>query len=346
VQAAGFIVRQHQIRERAAGWWAATTPDQPSGPQASATPALRLGFPVRVVGQPALRSHDSRRAPHLSVSLVYLRDILQYLQRIGVRYYRLAATLLPDEPRTAAQQQAACERELALLAAQVQQAGLRLSMHLPWQVALGSPDAELAARGCAQIEQQAALLTQLGAQRDGVLVVHVGGSASDAGSLQRFAQRYAQLSPAARARLVVEHDSAGWSLGALLRLHQQCGVPLVFDYLHWQLNNPEGLPLDLALGLALATWPAGVPAEVHMSTARSEAHLLPARQGQAARVLPPQPGQHADFVAASDMLHLLRAAQGLPAFDMMLEAKAGDLALLRLRSELARLAPALAARLG
>jgi UV DNA damage endonuclease len=63
-------------------------------------------------------------------------------------------------------------------------------------------------------------------------------------------------------------------------------------------------------------------------------------------VLPPRPGQHADFIAATDAISLLRAARGLPPFDIMLEAKAGDLALLRLRADVARLAPELVALLG
>lgn len=309
---------------------------------------IRLGFPVRVVGKPSLRSHDGRRAapPHLSVSLIYLRDILVYLEQIGVRYYRLAPALLPAaDPADAFGQLAECRAELALLADQVRAAGLRLTLHLDHAIALGSADDGLAARSLATIEVQAALLEWLGTGAEGVLVCHIGAAADDQGALQRFARRYQALSAGARARLVVEHDTAGWSLGAALRLHQACGIPVVFDYLHWQLANPEQLSLDLALGLALATWPPGVPPEVHLSTARSEAHLLPAARGRPARVVPPRPGQHADFVAATDMLALLRAARGLPPFDVMLEAKAGDLALLRLRTELARLAPELLAYL-
>ena len=56
-----------------------------------------LGFPVKVLGAP-LRSHDSRRwqnQPHLSVSLAYVRDVFEYLQRRDIRFYRLAGQLAP-----------------------------------------------------------------------------------------------------------------------------------------------------------------------------------------------------------------------------------------------------------
>lgn len=315
---------------------------------------IRLGFPVRVVGQPALRAYAGRRnaVTDLSINLVYLRDVLVYLHRVGVRFYRIAATLLPDAPGVSAfDQLAACAAELDAVAAQVHTQGVRLTLHLEHHVALGSDDAGLAARSLSAIEAQAALLERLdavpppGAPPQGIMVAHIGGSGGSYAALERFATRYLALSNRARTRLVVEHDTSGFSLGKLLWLHQQCGVPLVFDYLHWRLANPERLPLDLALGLALATWPPGMRPEVHLSTPRSEAHLLPASQGQHGRVLPPRYGQHADFIAAPDLLHLLQATPGLPHFDLMIEAKAGDLALLHLRSEMARLDPELAALL-
>ncbi|MCG8349264.1 MAG: UV damage endonuclease UvsE [Chloroflexales bacterium] len=313
---------------------------------------IQLGFAVRVVGKPGLRAYDGRReAAHLSLSLIYLRDILVYLQRINVHFYRIAATLAPTATLAEVLRQIDdCTPELDMLAAQIARQGLRLTLHLGHHIALGAPDSEKAARSLAHIEAQAALLERLDAgpahrSMPGILVAHVGGASQDRSSLERFAARYQALSARARTRFAVEHDSAGFSLGALLYLHQRCGVPVVFDQLHWQLHNPEALPLDLALGLALATWPAGVRPEVHLSTARSEAHLIPTSARQEARVLPPHPGQHADFVAAADLIALLRAACGLPPFDLMLEAKAGDLALLRVRAELSRIAPELATKL-
>jgi UV DNA damage endonuclease len=265
---------------------------------------------------------------------MYLRDILAYLRRSDVQFYRLSSTLLPSTTTTHGYQQlAACRRELDTLAELVQAQQVRLTMHMPPQVALAHPDAAQVARSLHQIELQAALLDALGSGPEGSIVVHVGGSATDPASLSRFARCYGALSERARARLVVEHDSAGFGLGHVLHLHQMCGIPVVFDYLHWQLHNPEQLPLKLALGLALATWPPGVRPKVHLSSARSEAHLLPDRHGNM-RVLPPRRGQHADFVAVSDALCLFDAARGFPVFDTMIEAKGGDMALFRLRDEL------------
>lgn len=304
---------------------------------------MRLGFPVRVVGLPTLRSHLQRHTPppHLSIHLTYLRDILAYLQRVGVRFYRIAPAFLPFPASTASigDTLAGCHDQIALLSQHIAEQDVRLTVHLNHGVALGSgrADATTIASMLAQIEHYAAFFDHLTGHPDSVIVVHVGGK--DTHAATRFVSRYNMLSPQARARLVVEHDGAGASLGTVLWLHQQCSIPVVFDYLHWQLHNPEHFPLDIALGLSLATWPVEGRPKVHLSTARSEAHLIPARHKQSARVIPPRPGQHADFVAVGDAIALLRAARGLPAFDVMIEAKAGDVALMRLREEVPRHAP-------
>ena len=60
---------------------------------------MRLGFSIRVYGCPDLPSHDARpghQAPHLSVSLAYLRDILLYLQANDIHMYRMHSQLLPS----------------------------------------------------------------------------------------------------------------------------------------------------------------------------------------------------------------------------------------------------------
>lgn len=307
------------------------------GPPFAAEPLrYRLGFAVRPVGNPALRTHDGRRqGAHLSVSLIYLRDILHYMERIGVTCYRVASDILPLDGAAFAQL-ADCAAELDLIADQVQACGVRLSMHLPIGLGLGSSDGAVGAKSMLAIEGYTTLLARLqGEVRAGSLVAHIGGAAQPE-TFDRFIARYTALSTQARAQLVIEHEGSGISLGHLLRLHLRCGVPIVFDRLHWQLFNPEHLPESLALGFAFATWPSHARPKVHLSSARSEAHLIPPRGNEPARILPPRYGQHADFVQTSDLQQLLTAAVALPAFDIMIEARAADLALQRLRTELAQ----------
>jgi len=306
----------------------------------------RLGCPVRIAGRPSLQHPP--HAAHFSVQLIALRDILTYLHQQHIHLYRLSPALLPapDSPdtppyHTAGQHLNECAPEVAHLRDLAHQFAIRLTMHLPHHLSLSTPDTAHAARSIAQIEAQALLLHHL-APDDGLLILHMAGPTSEpAATLQRFANRYQALSPLARARLAVEHDTA-FSLGTLLILHQHCGIPIVFDYLHHLLHNPHRLPLRTALGLALATWPPHQRPKIHLSTHRTEAHLLPSTHDRSRHILPPRPGQHADYINPHDMLAILQAAQGAPSFDIMLEARAADLALLRLRHDIARLAPTLA----
>ncbi len=322
------------VRLREAGGSSYAPPPMPASP--------RLGFAVRVVGQPSLRSHAPRAAAQqqLGLGLLMLRDILHYLQHQQISYYRLDPALLPlHDLALAWSQLAAQQATLAVLADQIAQQQVRLTLHAGPHVVLGTADPALARASQAELTLLAALLEALHPDPSGCIVVHVGGSSGPAArraSLEQFATHYTQLPAAVRRRVVVEHDHAGFDLADLLWLHQQCGVAIVFDYLHWLLHDQHALPLALALGLATATWARGVRPEVHLSTARTEAHLLPPQGKQPARVLAPRHGQHADFVSPHDLLAVLHAGRSLPPFDLLLEAKAGDLAVLRLRQTLAR----------
>lgn len=311
---------------------------------------IRLGVAVRVLGRDGLRARDGRRAenaPHLSVSLLLVREVLAYLAELGIGCYRLADDLAPylTHPQMPwfGGQIEECAELLGELGALARAQGQRLTMHLGMHVALSTPDEDAAARGADEIVARARLLDALDAGSEGTLVLHVGGAYDDAAAaLRRFAARFERLPEPARRRLAVEPDEDRFGLPALLRLHQQIGVPIVFDALHLQLNNPERMAPGEALGLALATWPRGVRPKIHFSTQRTEAHLLPGGRGQPRRVLAPRHGQHADFVNPFEFAALLAAARGLPPFDIMLEAKAADLALLRLREDLQRFAPEVA----
>ena len=326
---------------------------------------MRLGFGVKVLGRPGLKSHDSRRwqnNPHLSVSLAYLRDIFEYLKQHDIRMYRMSSELAPyvTHPDLPAfhRQIDECASELALVGRMAREAGLRLSFHPKAHIVLSTPDAGLARRSADELMALARIMDAMGLGREAVIVVHVGGAYDDnTAAAARFVQRFMHLPAFVCRRLALEHDDTLFSLADSYRIHEQTGIPLVFDTLHFRCHNPERLPLEDALVMALSTWPAGVRPKVHFSSPRTEMRIV--RQsnhetGDGRDVIrPPLPTQHADFAHPFEFISFLQAAQGLRdpstgaerSFDIMLELKAKDLALLRLRDNLDRFAPELAWRL-
>lgn len=60
--------------------------------------AMRLGFPVKVMGGGGLKSSDTRRwrqSPHLRVSLGYLCGVTDYLRVHHIHMYRMSSDLAP-----------------------------------------------------------------------------------------------------------------------------------------------------------------------------------------------------------------------------------------------------------
>lgn len=306
----------------------------------------RLGFAVKVLGEAGLPSHDTRRwqsGPHLRVSLERLRAILRYLERADVRMYRMATALAPyashPELTQFHGQIAECEAELAEVGARARAAGVRLSTHPGQYTVLNSESPEVRDAAVAELEVQAALLDGLGMPPEGVVVLHIGGAAGGtAAALDRFAAGFERLSERARARLVVENDDRSFGLGDALRVAERCGVPVVWDALHHRCHDPEGIPDAEALRLALETWPHGVVPKIHFSSPRLDVTERKQRRGRRVErswVLP-ELRAHADLIDPVAFEAFLREASPERDFDIMLEAKAKDLALLRLREQLGR----------
>lgn len=313
----------------------------------------RLGIPVKVVGAP-LRAYDSRRwpqEPHLSVSLAYLRDIFDYLHHHQIGLYRLAGQLAPylthpDLPHFHRQLEE-CANELAALGDLARQYQLRLTLHPAFFVQLNSPHPAQVERAETELCAAAALLDSFGLGKEAIIVIHVGSAFGDPiAGRSRFVAAYDSLPTAVRARLALENDDRTYSISDLHWIHKRTGVRLVLDVLHHRCHNPARMPIDEALALALATWPAGEQPKIHYSSPRTELRRS-VRRGETHLQLP-LPNQHSDFIHPFEFIDFMQEARaaGLPPFDIMLEAKAKELALVRLRQQVARYAPELATVIG
>ena len=185
---------------------------------------------------------------------------------------------------------------------------------------------------------------------EAVVIVHGGGVYGDkASGRQRWVETYRQLPEIVRRRLVLENDDIRYSAADVLAIHEATGVPLVFDTLHFWCNNPEQRDILQTFAQFTRTWPAGVRPKMHFSSPRTEFREVARKNRKTGKIetvtQPPIWTGHADFVNPFECITFLRGAAAME-FDMMIEAKAKDLAVLRLRRDLARYAPDMAIRFG
>jgi UV DNA damage endonuclease len=324
----------------------AATTASGTGTAAALLRGRELGFACVVLGKPGLKAHDARRwqnNPHLRVSIGYLHDIFDYLDAVDIRMYRLSSGVAPyithpDLPQFWGQIDE-CRDELAELGAKARRYRLRLSSHPAQYTLLNAIEPGILDASLRDFNYHVALLDALGMPLDNKVITHVGGVYGDKeAAMERFIARYPDLPEAVRARLVLENDETHYSVGDVLRISERTGIPVCWDWLHHDANNPEGIPAAEATRLVAATWPQGQKQKIHYSSQRRETRQIARKDRQTGERLlveaPPALGQHADDIDAAEFAAYLAGVTDVP-FDIMLEAKHKDLAVLKLRADLA-----------
>jgi UV DNA damage endonuclease len=301
----------------------------------------RLGFAVKVLGRAGLPSHDTRRwqsEPTLGVSIEALHAILDYLRDQEIRMYRMSSDFVPyathpDMPQFYRQIDDHAE-ELSRVGRRASEMDIRLSLHPSQYVVLNAQDPSIASKAAADLRSQARLLDAMEQGPEAVMVLHIGGTYGDKRqALDRFLARFERLPEPARRRLTIENDEISFTVQDCLWVHERTDVPVIFDHQHHRLN-PGGMTTREAAQAALSTWPPRVVPKIHFSSARLDGREV--GRGKKAQYRAPLLRQHADFVdpwTFADFLDPLRDR----VFDVMLEAKAKDLALLKLCADLRRL---------
>lgn len=204
---------------------------------------------------------------------------------------------------------------LAAIRIFVRQHDLRLSFHPDQFVVVSSPHPGVVASSIRELEYQAYLAEEVGAD---VITIHAGGVYGDKlVSLERFCQVFADLPEAIRIRLTLENDDQSYTVRDLLPICARLSIPLVYD-VHHHRCNPDGLSIEEATQLAAETW--------QISNREQYCHLSSPRAGWAAG----DPKPHADFIDLADVPTCWLGR----AMTVDIEAKAKELAVVGLMTEL------------
>ena len=312
---------------------------------------MRIGFAVKVLGEGGIKECDMRRAqnnPHLKCSIEMLTEVFHYCDRNDLRMYRMSSDLAPylthpDLPQFHSQLEEA-EAELAELGALARRYDLRLSLHPSQYIVLNALDEDIAEKSRRDLVAQGAILDRMGLGPNAVVVTHVGGAYGDKqAGIERFARRYDALPEATRRRLVVENDDVTYSIADALQVSRLCGIRVIFDNLHHFCNNAPDADrptIREVLHDVFATWPADHTPKIHYSSPRTESMEGARKSGKSGKMetytTAPDLRLHSDYINPFEFMYFLQKAEGLRDFDVMVESKAKDLAVLKLRKDLAK----------
>jgi UV DNA damage endonuclease len=146
------------------------------------------------------------------------------------------------------------------------------------------------------------------------MILHVGGVYGDKSSaMKRFVDVAKGLPDKVKGYLRIENDDKSYNIYDVLSLSELTGIPVVFDFHHHRCLTNDDITDDL-LEKIFSTW-SGQP-KVHISSGRKG----------------PKDRSHSDYIDAIDKfwVYMLMKYDA----DIMIEAKAKEKALLKLREDL------------
>jgi len=300
----------------------------------TSTDTLRLGLCCQFLAQPIKfrvttatamqrlprRDQLARFAALGSANADALLKALQYCAIHGIGSFRILTPILPVKTHPTVGYRIEDLPDAANLIAKFRSCGefarandIRTGFHPDQFVVLNSPDDQIVARAVADLESQSEIAEWTNAD---TVNIHGGGGYGDKpAALERFKRNLEKLSSRARSRLTVENDDKTFTPADLLPLCRSEGVPLVYDAHHHRCL-PDHLSLAQATEAARATWNKREPLF----------HLSSPLEGWSGR----KPERHHDYIDPQDF----PAAWHGWALTVEVEAKAKELAVTRLRSDL------------
>lgn len=267
--------------------------------------------------RPRQLEHLATLCRHNAQSLL---QALEYCSRTGIGAFRVNSQILPLKTHPQAGYRVedlpghrdivaafrACGRFARAHA-------LRTSLHPDQFILLSSADDGVVERSAADLDYQAEVAEWIGAD---VINIHGGGAYGDKPlALRRLAANVRRLPDRVRRRLSLENDDRVYTPADLLPVCRDLRLPLVYD-VHHHRCLPDGVGIDETTAAVLTTWDR--EPLFHVSSPRDDGRSL---------------REHHDYIRPSDVPPSWLELD----ITMDVEAKAKELAVVRLMRELGRM---------
>jgi len=153
------------------------------------------------------------------------------------------------------------KNQLSSIGVFIKSQNIRISMHPGQYTVLNSHDNGILTRSIKELQYHADVLDALGLDIAAKIQLHVGGVYGDKHkSIQQFIERYRNLNETIKQRLVIENDDRSYTIDDCMSIHEETGMPILFDAFHHELNH-SGSSITNVLDTITKTWQAhdGIP---------------------------------------------------------------------------------------
>lgn len=250
--------------------------------------------------------------------------ILLYNKAYNISVYRFTSKLVPlaTHPLIEDWDYTADFREqLREIGDYVKENDFRVSAHPDHFTLINSPSSKVLEDSIRDLDYHVRLYEAMGlGDYRYKLVMHVGGLYKDkSSSIERFKENFTKLPERIRKRIMLENDDKSYSAKDVLEICKELKIPMVVDVHHHNCVN-HGEKLEDLLPDIFNTWNGEYfNPKIHFSSPKS---------GKDFR-------SHADDLDIGEFLSFMEIARKVGRdFDIMLEAKNKDSALLKLSEEL------------
>lgn len=266
----------------------------------------------------------SKASQLVSKNVQDLREIVHWNMNNNIKFFRVSSDIFPfwDHPDL----QYIIEEldngndilfNFILAGMEAEDFGMKLETHPGPYNCLASPTTSVVDKTVLCLEKHSKMADYLADDDVHMAInIHVGGTYGDkVETAKRFCKNFNMLSTECKNRIVVENDdkASGWSVSDLYKMiFEEIGTPITFDYHHHQFCD-GGLSAIEAANICRETWEIyDLVPTIHYSESRDKDKMIPA---------------HSEYIE-----------EKIPNFyenpyDVMIEAKGKELALLKYREK-------------
>lgn len=240
----------------------------------------------------------------------------------GIFVYRLSSKLIPFATHEIAKEWDYIKDlspDLEQLSRLVKKNGIRISAHPDHFTVINTPREDVFVKSLEDLNYHNSIFEAMGLNSsEGKLVLHVGGTYKNKDiSKNKFIDNFKSIPLEIQKRIILENDDKSFNSFDVLEICKTLNIPMVFDVHHYNCNN-QGEKLQEVLNEAFNLWGKNIP-KIHFSSPKSLKEYR----------------SHAAYIDSIEFMSFIHEARELKRdFDIMIEAKEKDKAVLKLVDEI------------